>query len=220
MSTGALAKRVKTLEIKQKADDKSTERKRQYQENAVFLNNVWQVATNFIVNTQHGTAAQGTNSPGRIRIGDSINLRSSTIKFHAHLPRNSDGQSTVLDLSTRARVILVDNLDNIRGLGAADILQNTAYPMVSPYKGSVAAGKRYRVLGDFQFNLNSYNKSDHTFTFKMPLPKSGRVVHYEGDAANPSDLNVSMIWLCKSISPLSAGQPAMEYYVNTQFEDC
>jgi len=114
---------------------------------------------------------------------------------------------------------LVDNLDNIRALGASDILHNTAYPMISPYNSQVAAGKRYRVLGDFKFNLNSTNKADHQFKWKMPLPKSGRVVNYEGDSANPSDLNVSLIWICKSISPLSAGQPTMEYYVNTAFED-
>lgn len=218
-SSTSLLKRVKTLETKQKADDNATERKRQYQENIVFLNNVWQVATNFIVNTQHGTAAQGTNTPGRIRVGDTINLRASTINFHAYIPRNSDGQSTVLDLSTRCRVILVDNLSNIRGLGAADILQNTGYPLVSPYKSQIDSGKRYRVLADYKFNLNATNKADHQFKFKMPLPKAGRVVHYDGDAANPSDLNVSLVWFCKNISPLSAAQPAMEYYVNTMFED-
>lgn len=215
----ALAKRVKTLEIKQKADDKATERKRQYQENIVNMNNVWQVATNFIINTQHGTAGQGTNTAGRIRIGDSVNLRSSSINFHCYIPRGSDGVPVFLDMSTRCRVLLVDNLDNIRGLGAGDILQNTAYPLVSPYKSQVDSGKRYRVLGDFKFNLNSTNKADHQFKWKMPLPKSGRVVNYDGDAANPSDLNVSLIWFCKSISPLSAGQPTMEYYVNTAFED-
>ncbi len=214
-----LLKRVKTLEVKQKADDKATERKRQYQNNVVLMNSVWQVATNFIVNTQHGTAAQGQGSPGRIRIGDTINLRASTIKFHCYVPRNSDGTMLFVDQSTRCRVILVDNLDNIRGLGAADVLQNTSWPMTSAYKSQVASGKRYRVLGDYKFNLNSHNKADHQFTFKMPLPKSGRVVHYEGDAANPSDLNVSLIWFCKDIGPLSGGQPAMQYYVNTAFED-
>jgi len=218
-SSMALAKRVKTLEIKQKADDKATERKRQYQEGIVSMNNVWQVATNFLINTQHGTAGQGTNTPGRIRIGDSVNLRSSSINFHCYLPRQSDGVPTFLDSSTRCRVLLVDNLDNIRGLGAGDILQNTAYPLVSPYKSQVDSGKRYRILGDYKFNLNAQVKADHQFKFKMPLPKSGRVVHYEGDAANPSDLNVSLIWFCKNISPLSAGQPTMEYYVNTAFED-
>jgi len=217
--SSSLIKRVKTLEIKQKADDKATERKRQYQENIVSMNNVWQVATNFIINTQHGTAAQGTNTAGRIRLGDSLNLRSSTINFHCYLPRQSDGVPTFLDSSTRCRVLLVDNLDNIRGLGAADVLHNTAYPLISPYNSQVASGKRYRVLADYKFNLNAQVKADHQFKFKMPLPKSGRVVHYEGDAANPSDLNVSLIWFCKNISPLSAGQPTMEYYVNTAFED-
>lgn len=218
-SSSTLVKRVKALEVKQKADDKATETKRQYQENIVSMNNVWQVATNFIINTQHGTAGQGTNTAGPIRIGDSVNLRSSTINFHCYLPRNSDGVPAFLDSSTRCRVIIVDNLDNIRGLGASDILHQPAYPLISPYKNQVETGKRYRVLGDFKFNLNTQNKADHQFKWKMPLPKSGRVVHYEGNAANPSDLNVSLIWFCKNISPLSAGQPTMEYYVNTAFED-
>lgn len=213
---------MKTLEVKQQADDKANESKRQYGEYANLMNTVWQVRTGFLINTVRGTAAAGTTSAGNTRIGNTINLRSARIKFHALFPRNSDGiplGGGLAVISTRCRVIIVDNLKNIRGLGAADILQNTAYPLTSPYKSQVDAGKRYRVLADYKFNLNSHSTSDKQFEFKMPLPKSGRVVHYDGTNADPSDLNVSLVWFCKDISPLSASQPSLNYYVNSVFED-
>jgi len=212
-------KRVKRLEVQQKADEKRTERKVQFQDNIVSMNTTWQVVTNFIVNTSHGVAAQGTNTPGLNRLGDTINLRSSSVAVRCSFPRSSDGAATIPGSSTRCRVIFVDNLENIRGLGAADVLQNPVFAFTSPYKASIANGKRYRILGDYKFNLNTNQKADHEFKFKMPISKSGRVVHYDGNGANPSDLNVSMLWCCRDIGPLSPNQPDMFYYVKSSYED-
>ncbi len=54
----------------------------------------------------------------------------------------------------------------------------------------------------------------------MKLPKTGRVVHYDGNlATNPSDFNVSLLYFCSDIGPLSTNQPLMRYFVKSVFED-
>jgi hypothetical protein len=218
--SSSLVKRVKTLETKQKADDKSTERKVQFYNSITFLNNVWSANSDFLIRTQQGIKGQGSVSAGETRIGDSINLRSCTINFYASMPRNSDGVVQDPQSSTRCRLLLVDNLSGTNNFTISDILQSPTYYQTSPYKHAVTRGERYRVLGDYQFNLNATNKADHVFKFRMKLPKSGRVLHYNGSSdTNPSDLNVTMLWVAESISPLSANQPTLQYYVKSSFED-
>lgn len=217
----ALAKRVKTLEIKQKADDKSTERKQQYYVNTHFMNSVWSSNYDFILRTTQGTAGEGTTAAGLTRIGNTINLRSAVINFVAKLARDSNGQPLIPSQSTRCRVLLVDNLSGVEVLAISDVLEDSTQKMTSPYKSSVNRGERYRVLADYKFNLNASNKADHQFKFKMPLPKSGRVIHYdEGSSVSlPSDFNVTMLWVCDDIGPLTAVQPTLSYYVKSSFED-
>ncbi len=219
--TSNLAKRVKTLEIKQKADDKSTERKVQYYINNHFLNSTWGSNYDFIIRTQQGVQGEGSVAAGTTRIGNEINLRSSTINFIATLARDSNGQPLIPSQSTRVRVLLVDNLTGVESLAISDVLEDSVYKMTSPYKSAVNRGERYRVLGDYKFNLNASNKADHQFKFKMPLPKSGRVIHYdEGTSVSlPSDFNVTMLWVCEDIGPLTAVQPTLSYYVKSSFED-
>lgn len=217
----ALAKRVKTLEIKQKADDKSTERKTQYYINTHNVNSVWGSNYDFIIRTQQGTAGEGTVTAGLTRLGNTINLRSSTINFHAQLLRDSNGQPLIPSQSTRFRVLLADNLTGVESLAISDVLENSGFPMTSPYKSAVNRGERYRILGDFQFNLNASNKCDHKWKFKLPLPKSGRVIHYdEGTSVTlPSDFNVTLFYICEDIGPISAAQPTLNYYIKSSFED-
>ncbi len=219
-SSKALAKRVKVLEIKQKADDKSTERKVQYYNSLTTMNSVWSSNYDFVIRTSQGTQATGTvSSAGLTRIGNQINLRSCVINFHCAFPRNSDG-APVAAGSTRCRLILVDNLTGVESLAISDILENPTYKMTSPYKRTIARGERYRVLGDFKFNLNTHNKNDHSFKFKMPLPKTGRVLNYNANSdTNPSDFNITMLWACEDVGPLSGNQPTLQYYVKSVFED-
>ncbi|AXH75548.1 MAG: putative capsid protein [Circoviridae sp.] len=222
VTSTALAKRVKTLEIKQLADDKSTERKTQYYTGSNNMNSVWSSNYDFIVRTTQGTAAEGTTSAGLNRIGTTINLRSAIINFHAKLPRDSNGNPLIPAQSTRCRVLLVDNLTGVEALAISDVLEDSVpFHFTSPYRSSVNRGERYRVLGDFKFNLNASNKADHSWKFKMPLPKSGRVIHYdEGTSVSlPSDFNVTMFWICEDIGPLTAVQPTLQYFVKSSFED-
>lgn len=220
-SSVALAKRVKTLEIKQKADDKSTERKTQYYINNHSINSVWSSNYDFIIRTTQGTAGEGTVSAGLTRIGNTINLRSSTINFHVQLLRDSNGQPLIPSQSTRCRLILADNLTGVESLAISDVLQDSNYYMTSPYKSAVDRGERYRVLMDKQFNLNAQTKAEHQFKFRLPLPKTGRVIHYaDGTGVSlPSDFNVTMFWVCEDIGPLTAVQPTLSYYVTSRFED-
>lgn len=220
--SSALVKRVKALEIKQKADDKSQERKKQYYYVPAFLNNIWGSNGNFILRTGQGLEANNNGSgtlPGSTRIGNSVNLRSSTIKFHISLPRDIDGNLSSIGMATVCRIMLVDNLSDSTSLLHNDILQTPSYPITSSYKNSIASGKRYKVLMDKTFTVNT-DRPDKVFTFKMKLPKTGRVVHYDGTLdTNPSDFNVSLLYYCSDIGPTSTNQPLMRYYVKSVFED-
>lgn len=216
----ALVKRVKALEVKQKADDKTTERKKQYYYVPALLNNIWGSNGNFILRTGQGIEAEGNGTiAGRTRIGNSVNLRSSSIKFHISLPRNTDGNLSSIGMATVCRIMLVDNLTDNTSLLHSDILQTPSYPITSSYKNSIASGKRYKVLMDKTFTVNT-DKPDKVFSFKLKVPKTGRVVHYNGNLdTNPSDFNVSLLYYCSDIAPLSTNQPLMRYYVKSVFED-
>lgn len=219
-TSSALARRVKVLEVKQKADDKNSERKVQYYRSPHPLDSTWGVNYGFALRTLQGTAGEGNTNAGEIRIGNSINLRSMRFKFGLHLNKNSDGIPTAVDTATVCRIILVDNLTDDSGLDATDVLQDpTSYPLISPYKNKVAGGKRYRVLMDKLVTISGRNP-DKFFNYSMPLPKSGRVVHYDGNLSqNPSDLNISLLYVVDSTGPISGNKPSLNMYNIARFED-
>lgn len=217
----ALAKRVKQLEIKQKADDKAQERKVQYYRSPHPLDSTWGANYGFALRTTQGTGGEGNTSAGTTRIGNSINLRSMKFKFGLHLNKNTDGIPTAVDTATVCRILLVDNLTDDTGLTATDVLQDpTSYPLISPYKNKVAGGKRYRILMDKMVKISG-RSPDKFWNFSMPLPKSGRVVHYDGNLSqNPSDLNVSLLYVVDSTGPVSGNKPQLNMYNIARFEDC
>ncbi len=220
-TSSALVKRVKALEIKQKADDKNTERKVQYYRSPHSLSNTWGTNYGFALRLAQGTAGEGNTSAGTSRIGNSINLRSMRFKFRLDLYRNTDGVVQEPNSATVCRVLLVDNLTDDTGLAATDVLQDVNYPITSPYKNAVAGGKRYRVLMDKKIKLQGLNAPDKIWDFTMPIPKSGRVVHYDGSvSSNPSDLNVSLIYYATEISSGSGNKPILYMYNISRFEDC
>lgn len=219
-TSNALVKRVKALEIKQKADDKNTERKVQYYRSPHPVDAVWGVNYGFALRTSQGVAGEGNTTAGDVRIGNSINLRSMKFKFHLALSKNSDGVPIEVNTATIARVILADNLTDDTGLDAGDLLQDSNYPLVSPYKNAIAGGKRYRILMDKTIPISG-RFPDKMWDFSLPLPKSGRVVHYNGAVAtNPSDLNLSLIYMCDATGPTSGNKPTLYMYNIARFEDC
>lgn len=219
-NTTALARRVKVLEVKQKADDKNSERKVQYYRSPHPLDSTWGVNFGFALRTLQGTAGEGNTNAGEIRIGNAINLRSMRFKFGLHLNKTSDGIPTAVDTATACRIILVDNLTDDTGLSATDVLQDpVSYPLISPYKNKVAGGKRYRVLMDKVVSISG-RQPDKFFNYSMPLPKSGRVVHYDGNLSqNPSDLNISLLYVADATGPTSGNKPQLNMYNIARFED-
>ena len=219
--SSALAKRVSVLEEKQKADDKATERKVQYYRSPHPLDNTWGANYGFALRTTQGTAGEGNTSAGTVRIGNSINLRSMRFRFWLQLAKNSNGVPIEVNTSTICRIILADNLTDDTELTASDLLQDpTSYPITSPYKNKVAGGKRYKILMDKVVTISG-RRSDKVFNFSMPLPKSGRVVHYDGNLSQqPSDLNISLVYFCDATGPTSGNKPQLNMYNIARFEDC
>lgn len=219
----SLAKRLKQLEQRQAADDKNTEYKVTYQAYQQFINTSPSTVSNMGPRTLQGTAGQGAvNSADPVRVGNEINLRRYVVTGYIKLPTNSDGQQVGGNLSNvNCRMIFADNLTDTSPLTAAEVLQdtaNTARTLNSPYKNAVANGKRYKILADYKFNLDVTHATKR-FKFNMPLPKSGRILHYDGNLNDdPSDLNISVIALC-DVAPLSANQPDMLWTVKTRFTD-
>lgn len=219
--SSALVKRVKALEVKQKADDKNTERKVQYYRTPIPLDNTWGASYGFALRTLQGTAGEGNTTAGTVRIGNTLNLRSMRFKFWLQLGKTSDGVPIEVNTSTICRIILADNLTDSTGLDANDLLQDgTNYPITSPYKNKVAGGKRYRILMDKIVTISG-RRSDKVWNYSMPLPKSGRVVHYDGDLSQyPSDLNLSLIYVVDAVGPTSGNKPQLNMYNISRFEDC
>jgi len=223
--SSALFKRVKALEVKQKADDKNTERKVQYYRSPHTLSNSWGTNYGFVLRTIQGVKGEGNTAAGESRIGNSVNLRSMAFKFRLDLYRNSDGVVQQPDSATVCRVILADNLTDDTGLSASDVLQDPNYGITSPYKNAVAGGKRYRILMDKKVKLTGSNSPDSLWDFRMPLPKSGRICHYDVPTSstttqNPSDLNISLIYYCTDIGATSGNKPVLYMYNIARFEDC
>lgn len=221
----ALAKRVSILETKQKADDKNVEYKSTYQAYQQFISTSSSSVSSMGPRTRQGVQGEtAVNAIGGdpVRIGNEINLRHYVVTGYVKLPTNSDGQLTGGNLSNvNCRIIFADNLTDTTQLSLANVLQDTGTvprALNSPYKNKITDGKRYKILADYKFNLDVTHGTKR-FKFRMPLPKSGRVLHYDGDAnEDPSDLNISVISIC-DVAPLSANQPDMLWTVKTRFTD-
>lgn len=216
----ALVQRVAVLEEKQKADDKNTERKVQYYRSPQIVDSTWGANYGFALRLAQGTAGEGNTSAGLARIGNTINLRSMKFNFWLALSKTSDGVPIEVNTATVCRIILADNLTDNTGLVATDLLQDPNYKITSPYKNKVAGGKRYKILMDKIVNISG-RFPDKTFEFSMPLPRSGRVVHYDGSlSSDPSDLNLSLIYVCDATGPTSGNKPTLYMYNIARFEDC
>lgn len=220
----ALAKRVKKLEQKQKADDKSQEQKVVYYHSSSFINANWTANFDMCPRTTQGTAGDGNLGEGyAVRIGNSINLRSLVMNGIVTLPTNTDGilqNGGSSGQNVNCRIIIADNLSDRSNLLHTDVLQDsstTSKSLISSYQPSIKSGKKYRILADYKFHL-SREKGTKRIKFVMPLPKTGRVVHYDGESTNPSDLNLTMLTF-SDVAPLSANQPDFSYCYKARFED-
>ena len=89
--------------------------------------------------------------------------------------------------------------------------------LISPYKNSVAGGKRYRIHADYKFTLTA--EKDKRIRFKLKLPKSGRVIHYANATdVHPSDFNISMMFFA-NVSVAGSNHPKFNYVIKSRFTD-
>lgn len=221
-SSNQLAKRLKVLEEKQKADDKDTEYKVSYYNLVQVMDDSWGSNSGMAPRTIAGVDAE-TNmagTSGAARIGNEINLRHWSLEGYIDLPKSVDGTPTYPLSQVPCRIILADNLTDDSALSISDILQNptsTAQSLISPYKNSANASKRYRIYADYKFTLTG--EKDKRIKFKMPLPKSGRVLHFANTSATtPSDFNMSLFFYAQS-SVTGSNHPNFNYVVKCRFTD-
>lgn len=218
----ALVKRVKVLEQKQKADDKNTEYKVAYYALTQVMDDSWGANSGMAPRTIQGVDAE-TNmagSSGAARIGNEINLRHWSLEGYIDLPKSVDGTPSHPLSQVPCRIILADNLTDDDALTVADVLQNptsNAQSLISPYKNSANASKRYKIYADYKFTLTA--EKDKRINFKMPIPKSGRVLHFaNGSATSPSDFNMTLLFYAQT-SVTGSNHPNFNYVVKCRFTD-
>ncbi|PAT00921.1 hypothetical protein CI105_09340 [Candidatus Izimaplasma bacterium ZiA1] len=206
------------MEIKSKAIDKATEQKVQYYTTTGPMDQTWSANNGFVLRLAPGVGGEGTNVAGLSRIGQSVNLKSCTANLRINLNKTADGILQNLGNTVYCRILFVDNLSDNTALAAADVLQDPATPINSTYKNSMSSSKKYKVYADYKFCLSD-DKPQKLLNFKMKIPKTGRVVHYDIGSTNPSDLNLSMIWVAEGINPVSFNKPVYNIFMKSRFED-
>lgn len=185
-------KRLKKLETEQERDNKTIEYKQVYYvEDGIQTYQAWNIRQNILPTLLQGTEDGGnTVAPfvANARIGNNITIVSLTITFEcsisAHYP-NGVG----------CRFIIVDNKQGSLALPASKCLQNdsTNYSMVSSFKTNPSFGETYNKLMDKRFTLNTYDNPIQRWTWKMKLPKSGKVISFPDNSSSlPVDFNMSI----------------------------
>lgn len=221
--SSALAKRISILETKQRADDKTTEYKVAYYSTSVQMSNTWGGLQGMAPQAAQGVGAESSmTNYGKNRIGNEINLRHWSMDCYIDLPKSLNKTPTFPLAQIPCRLILVDNLTDNGALAADDVLQNplsNSQSLISPYKNSANASKRYKVYADYKFTITGDHGGDKRIHFKMPLPKSGRVVHYQDPVSTtPSDFNMTCLFFA-DISPAATNFPNLNLMVKSRFTD-
>ncbi|AJP36488.1 putative capsid protein [Avon-Heathcote Estuary associated circular virus 29] len=186
------------------------------------MSNTWGGLQGLAPSTIQGTGAESSMTTyGKNRIGNEINMRHWSMDCFIDLPKALNGTPTFPLSQIPCRIILADNLTDDGALQAQDVLQNplsNAQSLISPYKNSANASKRYKIYADYKFTVAG-NKAGKRIHFKMPIPKSGRVVHYQdGASSTPSDFNMSVLFFAE-ISPAGTNFPNLNLVVKSRFTD-
>lgn len=225
-----LTKRVKRLEERAKAVEKTMEHKSTYYVSFADMDDTWGVNSDMAPRTLQGTEGQNAGGAGALvynRIGNEINLRSYVFHGEVRLPTTGDGIIQNPNSNIGCRILIADNLSDDSQLTGGDLLHAddaNSNSILSSYKSVVASSKRYKILYDKVIYLNN-NRPSHKFSFKMKLPKSGRVIHYDqatgggSQSPYPSDFNVSLAYFA-DVSPVSSNKPRLTYFIKTRFTDC
>lgn len=216
--TGKIA--VKRLTQRVKALENDTEYKVSYYSASQIMDTSWATNYGMAPRALQGTEGQGdVGLADNIRIGDKINLRYWVIEGIVQLPNTNN--LVTPDALVQCRILIADNLDGATGFSQVDLLQDTttvARTLVSPWKNSVAGGKKYKIYKDMKFALTG-RKGFMRFKFKLPIKKEGRVLEYDQNASgNPSNFNVSLCAFA-DVAPTGALTPSISYTVKARFTD-
>lgn len=216
-STGKVVKR---LTQRVKALENDTEYKVAYYSASQIVDTTW--ANNYEMGPRalQGTEGQGdVGANDNIRIGDKVNLRYWVVEGYVELPKVTNLVAS--DALVQCRLLLSDNLSGDTGLTRLDLLQDTTTiprTLTSPWKNSVAGGKKYKMYMDKKFTLTG-QKGSYRFKFKLPIPKTGRVLEFDQNSSgNPSNFNVSLNCFA-DVAPLGALRPTIHYTVKSRFTD-
>lgn len=127
------------------------------------------------------------------RVGNKVTLQ--TVKWDAAYGRG--------DAYNRMRCLLVEALDGNEPITLNDVLEYDDYAthgdMVfsSPYTTRTTTDRRYKVLWDKTFEMNSLKNTVMT-SGKITYPKGGKVIHYDGTSVNPTSYRLSLLHISDS----------------------
>lgn len=212
-------KSVKRLTQRVKALENDTEYKVTYYHAAQIMDTSWAINYGMAPRAVQGVEAQGSGAADNVRIGDKVNLRYWTIEGIVELPKVTN--LVAPDALVQCRLLIADNLSGDTGFNQTDLLQdvtNIPRTLTSPWKNSVAGGKKYKMYKDIKFALTG-RKGFYRFKFKLPIPKAGRVLEFDQNTSgNPSNFNVTMCAFADA-APLAALRPTISYTVKARFTD-
>lgn len=211
---------VKRLTQRVKALENDTEYKVSYYFASQIVDNTW--TTNYEMAPRALQGAEGQGDVGiadNIRIGDKVNMRYWVIEGIVELPKVTNLVAS--DALVQCRLLIADNLTGDSGFTHVDLLQDTtttSRTLTSPWKNSVAGGKKYKMYKDIKFALTG-RKGFYRFKFKLPIKKEGRVLEFDQNASgHPSNFNLSMCCFA-DVAPLGALRPTLSYTVKCRFTD-
>ena len=167
---------VKRLTQRVKSLENDVEYKVSYYSTGQIMDSSWANNYQMAPRALQGTEGEGdVNTSDNIRIGDKITLRYWVFDAIVELPKTSNLVAS--DACVECRILLADNLDGDTGFSEVDLLQDTTNiprTLTSPWKNSVAGGKKYKIYKDIKFTLTG-RKPSYRFKFKLPIKKAGRV---------------------------------------------
>lgn len=158
-----------------------------------------------------GVQDGSTTAASAARVGNSITLMSTTIKFNFDVAATSETYN-------KFRILVLTSKDGAQSLAIGDVLENpAANVMSSHYTTKTSTNKRYNKPHlDRVFEVNRDSNGSKQMVCKIKYGKTGKVINYDGNSAAPTDYKLSII--CISDSSV-APHPTMEYTLRHTYKD-
>jgi len=151
-------------------------------------------------------------SSSAARIGNSITLMSTTIKFNFDVATSGESYN-------KFRLLVLTSKDGAQSLSLADVLEDPGYNQVfsSHYTTKTSTNKRYNKPHlDRVFEVNRNHNASKQITVKIKYGKNGKVINFDGNSAAPTDYKLSILAISDSTV---AAHPTMEYTLRHTYKD-